>query len=112
MKTFFIENGMMLGQFHPLCPAPAARNPTFKNKISPIPLFALRHIAAHDILFLHTRPDWFERYRSLYGERYERKEFSDERGFVKIYREALQRFNPELMTIAEEPIDPIATWEV
>ena len=92
MKSFFVQQGMMIGQFHPLCQAVAARNPDFPNKISPVPLFALRHIAVHDILFLSSRRAWFERYQSLFAEKFDAGHVSNEHGFVEIYNRAKRLF--------------------
>ncbi|MFE4512724.1 DUF6875 domain-containing protein [Kitasatospora sp. NPDC056783] len=94
LKTHFVRQGMMLGQFHPLCRAPAARNPAFGNKVSPVPLFALRHIAVHDILFLSSRPDWFAVYRSLFGSPYEERGAAGGNEYQDAYHRALDRFGP------------------
>lgn len=64
-KTLAVENGLMLGQFHPACDAPAARNPTFPVNRAPIPLIVIRHMAPHDILFLEDNPVWIDRYRAM-----------------------------------------------
>jgi heptaprenyl diphosphate synthase len=84
IKTRFVEDGLMLGQFHPACEAPAAHNPAFPVNRAPIPLMVIRHMAAHDILFLEDSPAWVEHYaawltrrgitlnRSLYRQRLDR----------------------------------------
>ncbi|MGW2158993.1 DUF6875 domain-containing protein [Nonomuraea sp. NPDC001699] len=56
VKGDVVADGLMIGQFHPDCPEPAARNPGFPVSRAPRPLFAIRHMALHDILFLHTDP--------------------------------------------------------
>ena len=111
MKSFFVEKEMMIGQFHPRCSATAVRNPAFENKKSPIPMFALRHIVVHDILFLSNRRDWFEKYRLLYGARYDAREVSHEHDFVRLYREALRRFSPDATAHLAGPLDPFATQD-
>ncbi|MGP4111434.1 DUF6875 domain-containing protein [Streptomyces sp. 4N509B] len=65
-----VERGLMLGQMHPECTAPASRNPFFPVNRAPFPLMAVRRMAFHDILFLHGNPVWFEKYRSSYGQHY------------------------------------------
>ncbi|MEU8901785.1 DUF6875 domain-containing protein [Nocardia sp. NPDC048505] len=69
-KDLVIQQGYMLGQFHPECDEPAVRNPLFPVNRAPYPLFAVRHMAVHDILFLHDDRGWFEQYRRRFGHRY------------------------------------------
>ena len=66
-KDRFVADGLMLGQFHPTCPAPAAHNPAFAVNRAPIPLLAIRHMQPHDILFLHHRPEWLEVYATRFA---------------------------------------------
>jgi len=70
VKTESVERGLMIGQFHPECDEPAARNPAFMVSRSPVPLVAVRAMAVHDILFLGERADWFAQYHRRFGERY------------------------------------------
>ncbi|MFE7896721.1 DUF6875 domain-containing protein [Streptomyces sp. NPDC057424] len=70
VKTESVERGLMIGQFHPDCDEPAARNPAFKVSRAPVPLVAVRAMAVHDILFLGERADWFAQYDRRFGERY------------------------------------------
>ncbi|WP_353940135.1 tryptophan 2,3-dioxygenase family protein [Streptomyces sp. HUAS MG91] len=81
------RRGLMIGQFHPNCPEPAFWRPSFAVSRSPIPLVAIRYMAFHDILFLHSDPSLFEEYRKRFGDRYngERK-VSD--AFRKLYDSA------------------------
>lgn len=72
VKPELAQQGLMLGQFHPECAEPAARNPGFPVSRSPLPLLALRRMALHDVLFLHQDPELFEQYRLRFGARYER----------------------------------------
>ncbi|EOM76609.1 tryptophan 2,3-dioxygenase [Rhodococcus rhodnii] len=69
-KTTAVERGLMLGQFHPECPEPAERNPEFEVSLSPVPLFVVRNMALHDILFLHSDPTCFRHYDERFGDRY------------------------------------------
>ncbi|MGK5534360.1 DUF6875 domain-containing protein, partial [Streptomyces sp. URMC 129] len=69
-KDAAVARGLMLGQMHPECTAPASRNPLFPVNRSPYPLIAIRPMAFHDILFLHQNPAWFEKYRTDYGHHY------------------------------------------
>lgn len=90
-KPGLVEQGLMLGQFHPLCDERAARNPGFRVSRSPLPLLALRHMAYHDILFLHGRPEWFAAYRARFGGHYASRCHVDPL-FADLYAEAACRW--------------------
>jgi hypothetical protein len=68
-KTRFVEDGLMLGQFHPACEAPAAHNPGFAVNRAPLPLLVIRNMAAHDIMFLEQDPLWVQSYNAWLGRR-------------------------------------------
>ena len=89
-KTELARDGLMLGQFHPRCPEPAARNPDFLVGRSPVPMIALRHMAFHDVLFLHERADWFEAYARRFGSRY-RVGLAADPMFVSLFYQAARR---------------------
>ncbi len=89
-KTELARDGLMLGQFHPRCPEPAARNPDFLVGRSPLPMIALRHMAFHDVLFLHERPDWFEAYARRFASRY-RVGLTADPMFVTLFYQAARR---------------------
>lgn len=91
VKTTFVENGLMLGQFHPNCPEPAARNPFFRVSLSPIPLVAIRHMALHDILFLGENEGWFQAYVDRFGFRYDRKMVASDL-YIRLFNQAKERF--------------------
>lgn len=95
MKTWFVQRGLMLGQFHPNCPESAAHNPFFRVSISPIPLFAIRYMALHDILFLSKQEHWFAEYYSRFGSMYELNRVSNKGGLVDLFNDAKARF-PEV----------------
>jgi heptaprenyl diphosphate synthase len=69
-KSRLVPRGLMLGQFHPDCDERAARNPEFRVSRSPVPLLAMRRMAFHDVLFLHSKAEWFAAYRQRFGMRY------------------------------------------
>ncbi|CRK56718.1 hypothetical protein [Alloactinosynnema sp. L-07] len=70
VKSESVHRGMMIGQFHQDCDEVAARNPDFAVSRSPVPLFAIRSMAVHDVLFLSGREDWFMVYATRFGSRY------------------------------------------
>lgn len=88
-KDAAVARGLMLGQFHPDCTAPAARNPLFPVNRGPYPTIAVRNMAFHDILFLHDRPDWFEHYRKRY-DRYYTAAAKIDPHFAELYAEAVR----------------------
>ena len=63
-KTEAVSEGVMLGQFHPSCDAPAVHNPAFAVNRSPVPLIVVRAMSSHDVLFLDSDPVWMGHYRA------------------------------------------------
>lgn len=53
-KLSVMQQGLMLGQFHPHCAAPAAHNRHFPVNRAPLPLLVVRRMAHHDHLFAET----------------------------------------------------------
>jgi heptaprenyl diphosphate synthase len=68
-KTRFVEDGLMLGQFHPACETPAIHNRAFPVNRAPVPLMVVRRMAVHDILFLEEKPVWVEHYTAWLARR-------------------------------------------
>jgi hypothetical protein len=91
MKTQFVQRGLMLGQFHPNCTAPAVHNHSFRAFVSPFPLFAMRYMSYHDILFLSEQEQWFAEFYLRFGSKYELGQVSN-RGFVDMFNKAKERF--------------------
>jgi hypothetical protein len=52
LKPSFVQEGLMLGEFHPFCPTPGLRNRYFCPLRSPVPLLAIRHMVESDVDFL------------------------------------------------------------
>jgi hypothetical protein len=86
LKAELADRGLMLGQFHPQCPEPAARNPFFAVSRSPVPLLAMRRMALHDVLFLQHDRGYFAAYRRRFADRYEQGTVTD-----PLFRDAYQR---------------------
>jgi hypothetical protein len=52
LKDSFVEQGLMIGQFHPKCDQPGLWNDDFRPLRSPIPLLAIRIMVPGDLPFL------------------------------------------------------------
>jgi uncharacterized protein DUF6875 len=52
LKKYFVEMGLMLGEFHAANESPGLRNPDFRPLRSPIPMLAIRHMVESDLPFL------------------------------------------------------------
>lgn len=91
VKTEFVESGLMLGEFHRNSVAPGSRNPSFRASYAPLPLFVIRHMHLHDILFLREKESWFAAYYKHFGMQYESGRVSGKE-FVDMFHEAKGRF--------------------
>ncbi|MFJ9655744.1 tryptophan 2,3-dioxygenase [Streptomyces microflavus] len=107
VKVEAVRRGFMVGQFHPRCPEPSTWNPSFPVSRAPRPLFAIRQMALHDILFLHSNPDFFAQYESRFGDRYKdaRSRAHLPRRFVELHSSATQKRNPTTEYIEYQSID-------
>lgn len=52
LKPYFVDQGMMLGEFHSLNESPGLRNPDFRPLRSPVPMLAMRLMVASDLPFM------------------------------------------------------------
>lgn len=91
LKIQAVRAGLMLGQFHAECPEPSARNGDFAVNRSPVPLFAIRSMTVHDILFLHGDRDCFQEYVQRFGHLY-RKDRRIDPAFRELHDRAIARF--------------------
>ncbi|MFC9892197.1 DUF6875 domain-containing protein [Nocardia sp. NPDC127579] len=62
LKTSFVEQGLMLGQFYPGCDQPGLWNKEFHPLDAPIPMLVVRTMMATDFPFLLARPEWMTAY--------------------------------------------------
>ncbi|WP_053002204.1 DUF6875 domain-containing protein [Kordia jejudonensis] len=83
VKDQFVANGLMLGQFHANCDERGAYNPDFKVSIAPYPLFAIRSLAVHDVLFLKQKREWFETFDKLYGDRFKKEKLDENTSYLE-----------------------------
>lgn len=51
-KDDFVANGLMIGQFHPVCDEPGLWNAHFKALRAPLPLLAIRKLVVFDLPFV------------------------------------------------------------
>jgi heptaprenyl diphosphate synthase len=71
IKPKMVEEGLMVGQFHPVCDECAIYNRQWRTVYqSPIPLVAMRHMTVHDIMFLESDEQWFKAYDVKFGHRF------------------------------------------
>ena len=57
LKPLFVEQGLMIGEFHSRNESPGLHNPNFRPLRSPIPMLAIRFMAASDLPFLSRTTD-------------------------------------------------------
>lgn len=88
VKSAAVARGLMIGQFHPECDEPSARNPGFPVSRSPVPLVVVRAMALHDILFLKDRKEWFTEYHRRFGGHYKPGRDAIEPLFVTLFERA------------------------
>lgn len=82
LKPFFVESGLMIGEFHKRNETPGLHNPNFRPLRSPIPLLAIRFMVEADLPFLLSPAD--PRLRIRYLEAYLKcfdHKFTDETKF-------------------------------
>jgi hypothetical protein len=90
LKDFAVESGLMIGQFHPCCDERAVRNPGFRVSVAPVAMLAIRHMAPHDILFLHHSGRWFKEYESRFRSHFQRGRIRDSL-LLSLYNRARDR---------------------
>jgi len=67
LKGRFVQDGLMIGQFHPVCERPGLWNANFRPLRSPIPLLAIRTMVRDDLPFLVDTPAHLEAYIARFG---------------------------------------------
>ena len=67
LKSRFVERGLMIGQFHPLCEAPGLWRDDFRPLQSPVPLLAVREMVSSDLPFLMNDPEHAATYFPLFA---------------------------------------------
>ncbi|WP_018653730.1 tryptophan 2,3-dioxygenase [Actinomadura flavalba] len=111
VKGEVVRRGLMIGQFHPRCPEPATGDPRFRVAQSPVPLFAVRAMAMHDILFLHSNRATFQVYDERFGDHYkDGSKHVDER-FRELYDKARDRKSKTSPYIDYQSIDVLLSLQ-
>jgi hypothetical protein len=90
IKTQCVRDGLMVAQCHARSEGRSVHNPGLKVYQSPYPLFVMRHMALHDILFLQDNESWFISYDLRFGARFREPEKLEdfERPLLDNYRRA------------------------
>ncbi|MEH1770526.1 DUF6875 domain-containing protein [Nostoc sp.] len=57
LKPFFVESGLMLGEFYKQNESPGLHNPNFRPLRSPIPMLVIRFMVESDLPFLDSEND-------------------------------------------------------
>jgi hypothetical protein len=69
LKPTFVENGLMIGQFHPLPPVEGGLwNKDFRPLRCPVPLLAIRHMVPTDLPFLTRDRRLLDGYYRVFGD--------------------------------------------
>lgn len=71
LKPFFVERGLMLGEFHKTHQAAGVRNPNFRPLQSPLPLLVIRYMVPSDKEFLDRESEAPEK-RAQFMQAYNR----------------------------------------
>jgi len=66
-KDDFVDNGLMIGQFHPTCETSGLWNPEFMALRAPVPLLAIRKLVVYDLPFLMERRNHLESWLRQYA---------------------------------------------
>lgn len=53
LKRYFVEMGLLVGEFHAANENPGLHNPDFRPLRSPVPMLAIRHLVESDLAFLN-----------------------------------------------------------
>lgn len=69
LKRYFVEIGLLVGEFHAANEGPGLRNPDFRPLRCPVPMLAIRHLVESDLPFL-TRDFYSPQERSSFLRSY------------------------------------------
>ena len=69
LKKYFVDMGLMLGEFHAANEGEGLRNPDFRPLRSPVPMLAIRHMVESDLPFM-TRESYPPKERASFMRSY------------------------------------------
>lgn len=101
LKPFFVDAGLMIGEFHKRNQTPGQHNPNFRPLRSPIPLIAIRFMVESDLPFLQSVDDpslrirYLEAYLKHFGQ-----QFKDEGNFKNAH---------QALALAKKQLEPEKT---
>jgi hypothetical protein len=64
----YVEDGVVLGEFHKRNEGPAIYNPSFRPFKSPVPFLLMRHTVISDWKFFLDNEDWLNKWARRFGE--------------------------------------------
>ena len=67
-RLSYVEDGVVLGDFHERNEGSAIRNPSFQPFKSPVPFLLMRHAVVSDWMFFLDNEDWFGFWERRFGE--------------------------------------------
>jgi hypothetical protein len=67
-KPSYVEDGVVLGEFHERNEGSAAHNPSFQPFKAPVPFLLLRHAVISDWVFFLDNEDWLSIWARRFGE--------------------------------------------
>lgn len=70
LKKYFVDMGLMLGEFHATNESPGLRNPEFRPLRSPVPMLAIRRMVDSDLPFLVREEVYSAKERSSFLRSY------------------------------------------
>jgi hypothetical protein len=68
LKPSFVDQGLMIGEFYPGCPAAGLHNEAFRPLDAPVAALAIRHMSLSDAPFLIGDPAQVQNYIRRFGE--------------------------------------------
>lgn len=67
-RLAYVEDGVVLGDFHERNEGAAIRNPSFRPFKSPVPFMLMRHAVVSDWMFFLNNEDWLGSWARRFGE--------------------------------------------